>query len=147
MKLAAGKVSVTAIIVVAFIVGLGAMVMTGGESPAKTAGRFMAALSDGDYKTLAELSYADGVSREEFERQWQYTTDVAAPYYQFTYDIKAETRPTKETAVVRMDFVKNAGASGTYDEEFQLPMVKTKDGWRVDVYSLNREFIPGLPRG
>ncbi len=147
MKLDSGKVSVTLIVVAAFLVGLGVIALTSGQTPTISAGRFMAALASGDHKTLADLSYADEVSKEELEKQWEYTMTIAAPHYQFTFEIKTETKPSKDQAVVRMMYTKNPGSGGSYAEPFDLPMVKTDDGWKVDVYAMNRDMFPGLPRG
>jgi hypothetical protein len=147
MRLVAGKVGVTAIVIVAFLVGLGAMMLVSGDTPTATAARFMKALSDGDHKTLTEMSYSGDVSKEELAKQWEYTMTVAAPHYQFSYEIKGETQPSKDSAIVWMMFTKNVGAGGTYPERFDLPLVRTEDGWKVDVFSMNRDMFPGLPRG
>jgi hypothetical protein len=146
MSRRSGKVSVTLVVVVAFVLGLGVMALSTSENPATAGARFMAALARGDYKTLAELSYGDGVSREEFEKEWQYTMEVAAPHYQFNYEIRGESQTTPTSAVVKMMYTRNAGAAGSYEEPYQLPMVKTEDGWKVDVFSLDRDMFPGLPR-
>jgi hypothetical protein len=118
-----------------------------GDTPTTTAARFMKALADGDYKTLAKMSYDGEVPQEELERQWEYTMTVAAPHYQFSYEIKGETQPAKDSATVWMMFTKNVGSGGSYAERFDLPMIRTKDGWKVDALSMNREMFPGLPRG
>ena len=147
MKLTAGKVSVTLIVVVAFVVGLVVILLTSGTTPTITAAKFMGALEDGDYKTLADLSHADGVPKEEFEEKWDYTMNVASKHFIFSYEIKTETKPGKDQAVVRMMYTKNAGSNGSFPEFFDLPMVRTDDGWKVLVYEMNREMFPGLPRG
>lgn len=147
MRLLSGKVSVTVVVVLAFIVGLAAMMMVSGDTPTTTGAQFMRALEDGDYKTLAAMSYGGEVSQAELEKQWEYTMTVAAPHYQFSYEIKGETQPSKDSAIVWMMFTKNVGSGGSYAERFDLPMVRTKDGWKVDVFSMNRDMFPGLPRG
>jgi hypothetical protein len=147
MRLVAAKVSVTLIVIVAFVAGLTVISLTSGKTPTTTAAKFMGALEDGDYKTLASLSYAEGVSQKELESQWEYTMTVAAEHFVFSYNIKSETMPGKDQAVVRMDYTKDAGSGSSYPELFDLPMIKTEDGWKVLVYEMNREMFPGLPRG
>ena len=146
MVRSSGKVGVTLIIVLAFVVGLVVMALSTGEGPSSAAANFMDALAKQDAPRLAEMSYADGVSQEEIEEQWRFTMEVVAPYYQFSYDIQGEKLTTEDRGFVWMDYVKNAGSSGAYAERFELPMVKTEDGWKVDVYAINRNMFPGLPR-
>lgn len=147
MRLVAGKVSVTVIVIVAFLVGLVAMMLVSGDTPTTTAAQFMKALEDGDYKTLAAMSYGGEVPQSVLEEQWEYTMTVAAPHFQFTYEIKGETQPSRDSAIVWMMFTKNVASGGSYAERFDLPMVRTEDGWKVDVFSMNRDMFPGLPRG
>lgn len=144
--LRAGKVSATLIVIVAFVVGLLAMTLSTGESPMFVGSSFMAALADGDSQALAELSYGDGVTEEELVEMWEYTTHVAGLYFTFSYEITGETKPQDDTAIVTMEYVKNAGMSGSYPEKFQLPLKKVDGEWRVDVFSLSRDMYPGLPR-
>jgi hypothetical protein len=147
MHRSSGKVSATLIIILAFVAGLVVMALTtGGETPMAVGGKFMSALAAGDAAKLAALSHAEGVSQEELEEQWRYTMDVAAPHFKFTYAIKGESITTDRDAIVWMMYAKDAGSSSAYEERFELPLVKTDEGWRVDVYSLNRDMFPGLPR-
>jgi len=141
-----GKVSVTLIIVVAFVVGLVVMSLSGGKSPTIAGGKFMRALDAGDAEELTDLSYAPGVPRQELLEQWKYATEVVAPYYVFTYEIKGESKPTKGEAIVWMMVTKNAASGAAYPERFELLLHDTEDGWKVDVFSLSRDLYPGLPR-
>jgi hypothetical protein len=141
-----GKVSVTLIIVIAFVVGLGVMALSTGESPTFVGAKFMQALADGDAETLTDLSYAQDVPREEMLEQWTYATKVVSPYYVFTYEIKGESKPTKGTAIVWMMLTKNAASGAAYPERFELQLLDTEDGWKVDVFALSRDMYPGLPR-
>jgi hypothetical protein len=141
-----GKVSVTLIIVAAFVVGIVFMALATGESPTIASARFMNALAQGEAETLTDLSYAPGVPREEMLEQWKFATDVVAPYYVFTYEITDEARPTKGTAIVSMMVTKNAASGSAYPERFELQLYDTDDGWKVDVFSISRDMYPGLPR-
>ena len=96
--LLAGKISATLIVIVAFVVGLLVMSLSSKESPTLAGSLFMAALAEGDAAALTELSYADGVSKEEMLEMWTYTTQVVGYYFTFTYEITGESKPTDDTA-------------------------------------------------
>lgn len=49
-----------------------------------------------------------------------------------------------DTAAVKLK-VERALGPNSFPENFDLPLVLTKDGWRVDVRNL-RNMFPGLPR-
>lgn len=141
-----GRASPLLIVAVAFVVGLVVMVLTVGESPSSAAGRFMAALAEGDAEALTDLSYVPDVSREEMLAKWEYTTGVVAPYYSFEYEITGATRPSDDRAIVQMMFTRNAGMSASYREKYELELHTTDDGWKVDVFAISRTMFPGLPR-
>ena len=144
--LLAGKISATLIVIVAFVVGLLVMSLSSKESPTLAGSLFMAALAEGDAAALTELSYADGVSKEEMLEMWTYTTQVVGYYFTFTYEITGESKPTADTAIVNMSYAARAGMAGSYDDKYELPMKLVDDKWKVDVFSLNRKMYPGLPR-
>ncbi|HXH62511.1 MAG TPA: hypothetical protein VNI20_14290 [Fimbriimonadaceae bacterium] len=141
-----GKVSVTAIIIVAFVVGLAVMALSSGESPSSAASRFMSYLAAGDYKSLTDMSLAEGVPHDELLDEWKYATQVAAPYYRFSYQIKGVRKSTDQMTIVWMEVTRNAGTNGSYPENYELELHKTKDGWKVNVFAMSRKMYPGLPR-
>ena len=141
-----GRVSPILIVTVAFVVGLVVMVLTVGESPSSVAGRFMAALAEGDAETLTDLSYLEGITREEMLAKWEYTTGVVGPYFPFAYEIKGESHPSDDQAIVWMMYTPNFGMSGSYDDRYELDLHRTDDGWKVDAFAISRDMFPGLPR-
>ena len=141
-----GKVSITAIIVCVILLGMAVFALSTGESPTSAASRFMGALATRDVDTLAEMSYAPGYTKEEMTKKWKYTEDVVAPYFPFTYEIKGESEPAKDAAIVWMAYTNDAGKSGSYEKRLELQLHKTPDGWKVDVFSMPRDLYPGLPR-
>lgn len=132
------------IVLVLAVVILGVMVLFSTESPGSAGGRFMNSLMACDAKTAASLSHVEGKTTEELEKAWKSTFE-GTKYYKFGYSIAGVDSPGTEGALVRLKVEKNLG-QGSYDENFTLPMVKAKDGWKVDLASLNRDLYPWLPR-
>lgn len=141
-----GRVNIVVIVAVAFLVMLGSLTMFSQERPSAVAANFMLSLANMDAEKLTDLSYAQGTSREELLKKWKYTTEVVARDFTFTYDIKGENPIDEDSSNVWMMYRIHAGMDGSFDERFELPMVKTKDGWKVDVYAISRDMFPGLPR-
>ena len=141
-----GRASPLLIVTVAFVVGLVVMTLTVSESPSSVARRFMAALAVGDAETLTDLTYLEDATREEMLAKWEYTTGVVGPYFPFRYEIKGETRPSDDQAIVWMLYTANAGMSGSYPDRFELELHSTDDGWKINVFALSRKMYPGLPR-
>lgn len=115
------------------------------DSAASTAADFMVALSKGDAKRLTELSYFPGVSPEEVQKKWDFTVD-AGKYYRFTWRITNVSQSDETSGAATMQVTRNAASGSSYEEKHQLPLVKTDDGWKVDVPSINRLLYPALPR-
>lgn len=116
------------------------------DSPGQTAQKFMSALAMGDSKTLAQLSYMDGVPESEIEKKWEYTTQVAGKYYHFVWQIISESQASSDTASIKLDVVRNADSDSAYAERFGIPLVHQNGKWLVDVRSMSREMYPSLPR-
>jgi hypothetical protein len=117
----------------------------GGDSPVKAAGSFMSAMAKGDAEALADYSYIEGKSREDLVADWEYATQVAAPHYQFKYEITTEVRTSPELSVVKMKLWQNVDRGG-WDEKYALPMVKKDGKWLVEIRGLSRDMYPALPR-
>lgn len=136
-------------LVVASLVGLvalGVLFVAAREGASTVAARFMDALARQDAATLTQLSYMDGVSAQELRSQWDYAVNVAGKYYRFNWEIRGETQTGPDSAAVRMGFWRNYGSPGSYDENFQLNLIRIRGTWKVDVRSISREMYPGLPR-
>jgi hypothetical protein len=132
-----GVASVIVIIVLLFM---------GGGSPAVNAGKFMEALKQGDSKELSRLSYFENATPAEAEAKWAYTVNKAAPYFRFLCKIGTAREIDKETAVVKIEMMKDVFSPGAYPEPFELPMIKVDGEWKVDVSQMNRKMYPGLPQ-
>lgn len=111
------------------------------ETPTTVGTQFMDALARGDAKKLTELSYLSDGSKDELQKQWEYSVTYGK-YYYFKWEIKGEIVESDTMAKVRMAVDVGKG----YDEEYELPLDKQDGHWRVDVYGLSRSLYPGLPR-
>lgn len=129
------------------VLAIGAIFLLGGESPSSAAGRFMEALGSGDTKKLTKMSWMDGLSPEQIERKWEYTTQTAGRTYRFKWQLLADTQPTPDQAIVRLWVWRDYNnRSSSYEEKFEVPLLKKDGKWVVDVKRLNRLMYPGLPR-
>ena len=141
-----GRASPVLIVIVLFVVGLIVVALTAAESASTVTGRFMAALAVGDAETLTDLSYLEDYSREDMLEKWKYTTGVVGPYFAFQYEIKGESHPSEDQAIVWMMYTPNKGMQGSYPARFEIELHMTDDGWKVDVFTISRAMYPGLPR-
>jgi hypothetical protein len=121
------------------------MFFAAAEGPTSIASRFLTALGTADSKTLAELSYMGDQPEAETKKQWDKTLELSR-HFLFAWRILGDSTPTPDTAVVRVSFVKNAREKDAYEEPIELPLVKDKGKWKVDVRSISRELYPALPR-
>lgn len=121
------------------------LLFSGGESASAVGVKFMEALARGDADELTQLSYHPDKSSEELKQEWEYTTQTVGKHYLFTYAVLGEQRQDEDQATVRLQVTRNLG-SGSYEENFGLPMEKRDGKWRVVVNELSREMYPGLPR-
>lgn len=122
-----------------------ALFFLGGRSASSVAAEFMSALGKHDVAKLTELSYMDGSTPEEVRKKWEYTVQVA-PYYRFRWQFLGESNPTPDSAAVRLWVWRDAQSPATYEEKFEIPLVKIDGNWKVDVRGLNRLMFPALPR-
>jgi hypothetical protein len=121
------------------------------DSPTGAAGKFMGALATGDYKTVASVSHVEprpGESPEDakkrIEEEWKFATEVAGKHYRFRYRILGQVMEG-ENAAINMQVWKNYSPSA-YEENFDLPMVKSDGKWKVAVRGMSRKWYPGVPR-
>jgi hypothetical protein len=140
-----GRASIVVIITVALVAAVLGLFLFAGESPSGVAGKFLTALAKGDSKTLAELSYMEGLTTEQVEQRWKETHEVSK-HWVFSYQIKDTKEQNATNTTVVLDWIKNAVNPSAYAEKFELPMVKRDGKWKVDVRGLSREMYPSLPR-
>lgn len=133
---------------VLLIIGLSFL---GLDSPTGTAARFMAALASGDYKTVAAASEViprPGESpedaRKRLEEEWKFAVETAGKHYRFRYRLMGQVIEG-DTAAVNMQVWKNYSAAA-YEENFDLPLVKSEGKWKVAVRGMSRKWYPAVPR-
>lgn len=141
----AGKAHWLMIAGVASILVLLGLVIFGRDSAGEAAAEFMTALGNGNAEKLTALTFLGTGTEEEMRKKWEFATKRAAPYYRFTWRITNVTESGPSDANVTLQVMRNASAS-SYEEKFQLPLVKVKDEWKVDVRSVSSQMYPGLPR-
>lgn len=139
-----GRVHWIGLVALVGIVGLFVLIAFSGVSPVSVAGDFMTALAKGDTNKLTELTYQGQKSKDQIQKQWEFTVNKAAPYYRFTWQMKDEHLMSDKEATVQLDLYRNLGPA-SYPEHFELPMQKVDGKWKVRVESINREMFPFLP--
>lgn len=142
----AGRVNWIVVSLVAIVVVLAALFVLSGEAATSAAARFMTALSRGDAKTLAQMSYFNP-KREESEIQaaWEKTLSIGK-HYRFVWMIKAGKSPAPGRSSVTMEVTRDADKGTAYAENFSLDMLQVDGKWKVDIRSISRELYPALPR-
>lgn len=124
---------------------LGVILFFSKEGPGEVGARFMDALARGNVDKLTAESFAPGKSQAKLRKDWEYATKVGK-HYLFFWTITSAIEQTADSAVVRLQVQRNLGP-GSYDENYQLPLAKDKDGrWKVDATGISREMYPALPR-
>lgn len=118
--------------------------LTGRESLVSIGGRFMTALVNGDANTLTQMTYIGNESPDSVKKQWDEAVDVSR-YYNFTYRILGADQADPRTGSVRLAVVRDAASPGGYEQNYQLPLIKVGDDWKVDVRGISREMYPDLP--
>lgn len=116
------------------------------DSVTTVGSQFMDALARGDVEKLTEMSYMSDLPKEEIRKRWDFTVNKAAPYYRFTWRVAGGDETEKDSGNVRLKVQRNVDSGSSYEESFQLPLIKTAEGWKVDVRSISRDMYPGLPR-
>ena len=139
----ANWIVVFAVLALVLVVGLA---FFSGGSPAGAASEFLTALQKRDIDTLTELSNVPESGKAALRKQWKFNAEVAAPYYNFAWEIQHTKQITSDQAVVAVKVIRNSEDPNAYDEPFELAMVKVDGQWKVDIYRLSRNFYPALPR-
>lgn len=142
----AGRISPLTVFGVAAVALVGVGLFVAQESVTTVGSKFMDALARGDVNRLTEMSYISDLPKEEIRKRWEFAVNTAAPYYRFTWQVAGATETADGTGSVRLKIVRNVESGGGYEENFQLPLLKTGEGWKVDVRGISREMYPGLPR-
>jgi hypothetical protein len=142
----AGRVNLLVIFAVLALILVAGLALLSGASATGAAADFLAALQKQDVDALTELCNVPEGEKAKLRKDWEFTTKSATPYYNFAWSIKYAKRISDNEAAVAVKVIKNADASGSFDENFELPMVKVAGKWKVDIYRLSRNLYPALPR-
>ncbi|AIE86150.1 hypothetical protein [Fimbriimonas ginsengisoli] len=118
----------------------------GRESLTTVGARFMNALAHGDVDTLTKMSYVGNKPPEEMRKDWEFAVNTAGKYYNFSWKITSSAQADATNASIRLQVIRNLTNPGSYEENYQLPLIKVGDEWKVDVRGINREMYPALPR-
>lgn len=140
-----GRASLVIVITVALVAAVIGLFLLAGESPTGVTGKFLTALAKGDSKTLASLSFMDGLSEAEIEKKWQ-QTHAMSKYWTFAFKMQGSNEQDANSATVRLEWMKNAMNPNSYGEKFEVPLIKVDGKWKVDVRGISRDMYPSLPR-
>lgn len=143
--LQSGKASILTILALAAVLIIVGLLAFSRESIGSVGTRFMDALKAGDVATLTKMSYLGNVTEEEMAKKWDFAVNTAAPYYRFEYRVVSAKETTDKSGSVRLQVNRNIDHGGSYEEAFELPMVKVGDEWKVNVHAISREMYPALP--
>jgi len=144
----AGRASLVllAVVVAVFIGGVILLFMLSGEAPETVANKWLYALAKGDVPTLTRLSYIGNKPESDLQKQWEFTTKVANPYYRFRYLVKGSRPISSEASAVQIEMMKDANKTGSVPEPYDIPMARVDNQWKVDLRGINRDIYPDLPR-
>lgn len=139
-----GRISLVAILVILGLVFLGGVIVfsSGSDTPETAIVKFMDALARGDAKALAATSHIDGETEAEVQKKWENTLSYTK-YYQFQWTFKGAKEQDSSFAVAKVNML---GAGGSVDADFNIPLVKQEEKWKVDVSTVDRGFYPSLPK-
>lgn len=140
-----GRISLLGIFGILCVALFIALFAFGKESLTSVGSRFMSALGKGDVDTLTSMTYLGNSTPEEVRKQWDFAVNHAGKYYNFHYRITSAAASDDKTAAVNMQLMKNSDQPGSYEEAFEIPLVKVGDEWKVDVRGMSTEIYPGLP--
>lgn len=141
-----GRVSFITLLGAASVILIVTLLLLSRESLSSVGGRFMSALARKDVEALTKLTHLGNRSPEEIRKQWDFTVNTAGKYYNFQYRVVSATQSDANSASVKLQVVRNSDQQSSFDENFQLPLIKVGEEWKVDVRGISRDFYPGLPR-
>jgi uncharacterized membrane protein YvbJ len=118
----------------------------GRGSPTATAEEFMTALGHGDDAKLTELTYIRTGDKDAMEKAYEFATNEAGKNYSFLWRIRDERQADANTASVQISVMRNARNPTSYEENFEIPLVRKDGKWLVDVAGINDLMYPALPR-
>jgi hypothetical protein len=139
-----GRISFVALGGIVSLALVALLLFSTGQSPRSAAAMFMTALAQGDVDKLTDLSVINNKPKDVIHKEWEETVKYSRGYF-FHWAIKSMSQ-SGDTATVRVDRIEHLESPGSYEEKFELQLVKTKDGWKVDVPQIARPMFPYLPQ-
>lgn len=128
------------------VAGAAVVVIGGGRSPESTAEAFMHALDSKNIDELIRLGHFE-TPPEDLREQWDHCLNVAAKNYVYVWYFERTRETVAGRAAVLVMFVVYSGPKGTeLPEPIELPLIETKQGWRVNMDEMPRKFFPFLPQ-
>ena len=118
----------------------------GHGGPTSTAEEFMQDLAKGDVAGLTDISYVRGSDKEALRKAYEFSTQEAGKNYSFMWRVKNESQADPNTASVQLAVIRNARSQASYEENFEIPLVRQNGKWLVDVGGVNALLYPALPR-
>lgn len=133
-------------VLIALIVGGAVLfVLAGKSSPEAVAEQFMRSLDTKDLDSLVKLSYFENPP-PDLREQWDHCVNSAARNYIYVWKFERIRFPTEGRAVISVMFVTYLSPKGEeLPEPIELPLIETKDGWKVNMDEIPRKFFPYLP--
>jgi hypothetical protein len=142
----AGRVNIVLVGALVAIIMIGGVILMGRQSVTTVAAKFMTALAKHDVDTLTEMTYLNGRDKAEVRKKWDFAVNDAGKHYLFMWRIASSKEADPNTASVTLQMVRNIRGSGSYEEKYDLPLVKENGEWKVDVSAISREVFPALPQ-
>jgi hypothetical protein len=142
----AGRVNIVLVGAIVAIVMIGSVLFMGRQSINAVASKFMSALATHDVNTLTDMTFLNGRSKEEVRKQWDFAVNDAGKHYVFAWRITSSKEADPKTASVTLQVLRNAMSQTSYEEKFDLPLVKEDGNWKVDVSAISRDLFPALPQ-
>jgi hypothetical protein len=141
-----GRASILTIAAVVSVLLVLGMLFLGKESVTSVGDRFLQALYRGDVDTLTKMSYLGNDTEDQMRKKWDFAVNHAGKYYLFAYRITGGRQLSEDSAQVTLQYVKDAANPASYEEKYEIPLVKVGNEWKVDVKGMNRTMYPALPR-
>jgi hypothetical protein len=142
----AGRVNIVLVGAIVAIVMIGSVLFMGRQSINAVASKFMSSLATHDVNTLTDMTFLNGRNKEDVRKQWDFAVNDAGKHYIFVWRITSSKEADDKTASVSMQVVRNARSGTSYEEKFDLPLVKENGDWKVDVSAISRDLFPALPQ-
>ena len=146
MRLAGMRLNLMWLGVAMAVILVAIFVFAGRGSPTSTAVEFMEALARGDSAKLTDLTYNRSGDKEGMQKAYDFATHEAGKNYSFLWRVKDEHQADANTASVQLSVIRNATRGSSFEENFEIQLIRQDGKWLVDVAAINDLLYPALPR-